>query len=136
MALECSNIVSELAKQPDYQFVPVVVMSGVEMMAMLQLEENRFDVVKDHISRLNKMSTIYPSVRLVAQKLGEALQEKLSKMYERPDRAIEHEGILPKQQYVTFITCRLIHECHHDKWFNFTFINFFIKITEFLWLVV
>ncbi|ELR14747.1 fungal Zn(2)-Cys(6) binuclear cluster domain containing protein [Acanthamoeba castellanii str. Neff] len=82
MAVECTSEVSELAKHPEFPYVPVMVLSGVEMMAMIQLEEGRFDQVHEHIHRLSKMSAIYPSVRLIAQKLNDALQEKTAKSYD------------------------------------------------------
>jgi len=87
MAVECTNAVSELCKDPEFQYVPIGVLGGVAMMATIQLQESRMDLVREHIARMNKMSTTYPFVRLIAKKLSEALQDKVNKAYER----IHHE---------------------------------------------
>ena len=83
MAVECTNAVSELCKDPEFQYVPIGVLGGVAMMATIQLQEGRMDLVREHIARMNKMSTTYPFVRLIAKKLSEALQDKVNKAYER-----------------------------------------------------
>jgi len=78
--------ISEFAKFPEFQYVPVNVLAGLENIAILQLEQNRPDLVREHIHRFTQMSAIYPSMRLIVQKL----QEKL-KPFER--RSIEEEGL-------------------------------------------
>eukprot|EP00005_Dracoamoeba_jomungandri_P004700 CAMPEP_0174257874 /NCGR_PEP_ID=MMETSP0439-20130205/6980_1 /TAXON_ID=0 /ORGANISM="Stereomyxa ramosa, Strain Chinc5" /LENGTH=474 /DNA_ID=CAMNT_0015341167 /DNA_START=477 /DNA_END=1898 /DNA_ORIENTATION=+ len=83
LAVKCTSQVSEICKDPEFQYVPIGVLGGIAMMATIQLQENRLDLVREHISRMQKMGDIYPFVKLIAKKLQEALQEKVAKHYEQ-----------------------------------------------------
>lgn len=95
MAVECTKQVSDLCKDPEFQYVPIGVLGGVAMMATIQLQENCLDLVREHIARMNKMAGIYPFVRLIANKLSEALQDKISKAYER----INYDRVSPTAEH-------------------------------------